>query len=77
MANNSSDITKAVADVEAASQTIVQAARKLIEAGKTIDLNSTDLEQDLILKLHKKVSEAKDLTAQLDYIEPSSSSCTC
>ena len=70
-------VTLALDDVETASQPIIMAARKLEEAGRTIDANSSEIEQDLILKLYNRVSEAKELAANLDYIEPSDTSFTC
>lgn len=70
-------LLNAIEDVEAASQQILSAVSTLQDAGSTIDSNSVDLERDILLNLHRKVTEAKDLASRLDYIEPSSTSCSC
>ncbi len=75
--SDNTNVSNAIEEIDLISQTIINAAARLAEVGKTIDSNSEDVEQELLTKLHRRVAAAKAITANLDYVEPSSSSCSC
>lgn len=77
MSGTKSKAAETVSEIEAATKAIVDAAKALKEAGKTVDSDPSSYEQSLVLRLHQRVTEAKSLTAELNYAEPSSTSCDC
>ncbi len=75
--SDKTNVSNAIEEIDVISQTIINAATRLAEVGKVIDSNPDSIEQELLLKLHRRVTAAKALTADLDYVEPSSTSCSC